>query len=90
MRESKIEKDSLVRSIKELKGIAYKFTSPGLRGVPDRLILLPIPKEHRELISKYMYFVECKAPGKKPRPDQLREHKRIRNLGYRVDIKDAI
>ena len=40
MSEKEIE-NYLVRKIKNKKGIAYKFTSPGNSGVPDRLCLLP-------------------------------------------------
>jgi hypothetical protein len=58
MREKDIE-SYLRDQVKKIKGIAYKFESPGNSGVPDRLVLLPDGK---------IYFVELKAPGKKPRP----------------------
>jgi hypothetical protein len=35
-------------------------------------------------------FVELKAPGKKPTPGQLREHARLRELGFRVEVLDSI
>lgn len=38
--ESDIER-RLGREIKKLGGLYYKFTSPGLPGVPDRLLVLP-------------------------------------------------
>ena len=38
--EAQIER-YLFNEIRKLKGIAYKFTSPGHAGVPDRIILLP-------------------------------------------------
>ena len=38
--ESQIEKH-LFYEIRKLKGLAYKFTSSGHAGVPDRVILLP-------------------------------------------------
>lgn len=87
MRESKVEK-ALVDELKDLGGRAYKFISPGRAGVPDRLCLLPIPERLRKTIAKYVYFVECKAPGKRPRPRQRREAEHLRDLGYRVDVKD--
>lgn len=31
----------LVKRVKALGGVALKFTSPGLRGVPDRIVVLP-------------------------------------------------
>ncbi len=68
IRESTIEK-YLVTEVKKSDGIAYKFLSPGRRAVPDRLVLLP---------GGRAVFVECKAPGEKPRPEQLREHERLR------------
>ncbi len=69
-------------------GIAYKFVSPGRRGVPDRLIVFPIAPEHIEIIAKYVRFVETKAPGKKPDLHQVREHKRLRKMGFKVEIID--
>ena len=35
-------------------------------------------------------WVECKAPGEKPRPSQLREHERMRALGQRVLVIDSL
>ena len=40
MKESEIEA-RLVRGVKALGGVAYKFVSPGNVGVPDRLVVLP-------------------------------------------------
>ena len=55
MKESTVE-TYLRKQVKEkLGGWALKFVSPGLRGVPDRLILLP---------NGRVVFVETKAPGK--------------------------
>lgn len=79
IRESTIEK-YLVAEVKKAGGIAYKFLSPGRRAVPDRLVLLP---------SGRAVFVECKAPGEKPRPEQVREHKRLRALGFDVVVLDS-
>lgn len=44
----------LVKSVEALGGKAYKFTSPGRRGVADRLVVLP---------GGAVWFVEVKAPG---------------------------
>lgn len=87
MRETKIEKD-VVQYAKDRKGIAYKFTSPNCNGVPDRLVLLPLPPLLQKALSPYMFFVECKAPGKKLRPLQTMERNKIRNLGYNVKVID--
>ncbi|MDX7988634.1 VRR-NUC domain-containing protein [Xenorhabdus sp. 12] len=79
IREDVIEKH-LVNEVKKAGGIAYKFVSPGRRGVPDRIVVLP---------NGRVVFVECKAPGEKPRPDQLREHERLRTLGQTVIVLDS-
>ena len=70
----------LVRKIKNKKGIAYKFTSPGNSGVPDRLCLLPNGK---------IFFVELKSPGKKPRALQVNQITKITKLGQRVYVMDS-
>lgn len=78
-RESIIEKH-LAAAVKAAGGVAYKFVSPGRRSVPDRIVLLP---------GGRIVFVECKAPGKAPRADQLREHERLRALGFNVVVLDS-
>ncbi|EMS0143634.1 VRR-NUC domain-containing protein [Escherichia coli] len=78
-RESLIEKH-LVAEVKKAGGVVFKFVSPGHRSVPDRIVLLP---------GGRIVFVECKAPGKPPRPDQLREHERLRKLGFTVVVLDS-
>lgn len=60
--------------------MAYKFTSPGRRNVPDRICVLP---------GGRIVFVELKAPGKKPTAGQAREHQRLRDLGQQVDVCDC-
>lgn len=79
MLEKKIEA-YLVQRIKALGGIAYKFTSPQRRSVPDRLVLLP---------SGRVCFVELKATGCKPTELQEREHTRLRTLGFVVLVIDS-
>ena len=79
---------SLRKGIIKRKGITYKLTETGRRGAPDRLMLEPIPEKYRDIVSKYIYFVETKKPGDKPKPHQIREHERLRFLGYRVDVVD--
>ena len=79
MSEKEIE-NYLVRKIKNKKGIAYKFTSPGNSGVPDRLCLLPNGK---------IFFVELKSSGKKPRALQVNQITKITKLGQRVYVLDS-
>ena len=80
MREKTIEK-KLVIAIKDMGGIALKFMSPGLDGMPDRIVLLP---------GGRMGFVEVKAPGKVPRPLQEARHRMLRMLGFRVYVLDTV
>lgn len=87
MRESDVEK-KFVKRVKDDGGVAYKFVSPGHIGVPDRLALYPIKDEHINIVGKYVVFVELKAPGKKPRPSQVREHKRLSAMGFKVEVID--
>lgn len=79
MREKNIE-HKLVMDTKVRGGIAVKFTSPGMTGVPDRLILLPKGRAG---------FVEVKAPGKKPRLLQEYRMKQLRELGFPVFVIDG-
>jgi hypothetical protein len=72
---------ALCARVKALGGIAYKFTAPGRRSVPDRLCLLPGGK---------VGFVECKAPGRRPTANQAREHELLRHLGFQVDVVDTV
>ena len=51
-----------------LGGKAYKWNSPGNRGVPDRIVLLP---------GGWVLLVETKAPGKNPRPSQIKVFERM-------------
>jgi len=69
--EKQIE-HSLVRGIKALGGIAYKFVSPGHAGVPDRILILPGGK---------VIFVELKRPGGKTTALQDMEITRLKFFG---------
>lgn len=78
MREKNVE-SKLVKAVKSMGGLAPKFTSPGLDGVPDRLVLLPGGK---------MAFIELKAPGKNLRPLQVRRKRQLESLGFLVYCMD--
>ena len=78
MREKNIEQ-KFVKAVKSAGGIAPKLTCPGYDGMPDRLVLMP---EGR------IGLVEVKAPGKEPRPLQVRRHEMLRNLGFKVFVLD--
>ena len=80
MREKVIEQ-KLVKTVQKMGGLCPKFVSPGLDGMPDRLVLLP---------SGRLIFVEVKAPGKKPRPLQRLRHDQLRSLGFMVCTLDDL
>ena len=83
MLEKSIEM-KLADAVKKRGGLAPKFVSPGLDGMPDRIVLMP---------GGRLAFVEVKAPGKKPRPLQEARHRILRELGftvYTLDDKDQI
>lgn len=66
-------------AVKAAGGCAYKFVSPGMSGVPDRLVVLP---------DNCIGFVELKAPGKKSRPEQCYQQCRLENMGCYVAVLD--
>ena len=80
MRENQIEA-KLKQMVEKQGGIAPKFVSPGLSGMPDRLVLLP---------GGHIAFVEVKAPGKVPRPLQEARHRTLRKLGFKVYVLDDV
>ena len=80
MREKTIER-KLAVTVKKMGGICPKFVSPGLDGMPDRLVLLP---------GGRLAFVEVKAPGKKTRPLQMVRHEMLKRLGFAVYVLDDV
>jgi hypothetical protein len=89
VREKKIESALVKRTINR-GGLCYKFTSPARRNVPDRLCLFPVPPIHRDIVKKYILFIECKAPGELPNAGQLREIVKLQNLGFNVEVVDSL
>lgn len=80
MLEKDIEKK--VCDYAKSKGIlVYKFSSPGHAAVPDRLFVRP---------GGEVFFIEFKAPGKKPTSAQWREILRLGNQGVSVYIIDDV
>jgi len=79
MREKAIE-SKLVKAVKSMGGLAPKFVSPGLDGVPDRLVLLP---------GGNMAFIEVKATGETMRPLQVRRKRQLESLGFSVYCIDS-
>lgn len=79
MDEKTVEK-FLKDKVAAIGGRAYKFVSPGNIGVPDRLVVFPGGK---------IAFAELKAPGKEPRPSQVAQIRRLRQLGVDVEVIDS-
>ena len=89
MLEKEIE--TKVKEYARSKGwITRKWTSPGHAFVPDQIFLNFVPPEHREIVAKYIRFVEMKREGRKPTPGQEREHTRLREQGFVVDVVDNV
>lgn len=78
--EKSIEQ-ALVKAVKKIGGLCWKFTSPGVVGVPDRLCLLTKGK---------VAFVEVKRPGESLRPIQLKRKKQLEELGFKVYVLDSL
>lgn len=79
MQEANVEK-YLIRYVKDKGGLCLKFISASMRGLPDRIVILPQGK---------IFFVELKAKGKKPRPEQTRVHKLFSSLDVKVYTADS-
>lgn len=78
MRESALER-RLVREVERIGGLAPKWVSPGNRGVPDRLVILP---------GGRTIYVEMKKPGEQLKPLQKRWKRKLQELGqehYKID-----
>lgn len=79
--ESTVEK-YLKKEANKLGFLCFKFTS-GDNGVPDRIIIG----------NGQVVFTEVKAPGEKPRPDQVMMLKKINQRGVPavyVDTRDEV
>ena len=81
--ESSIER-KFTQAVKKKGGLAIKMTPVGLRGLPDRIVLIQGGRAE---------FVELKAPGQKPRPLQLKWMERLRRMGfacYKCDSRSEV
>lgn len=76
MKESVIERH-LRLQVEKHGGLCWKFTSPGMVGVPDRIV---IPKDGQ------MFFVETKAPGGVLSSKQKRRHAELRARKQIVEV----
>lgn len=80
MDETRLER-RFKKEVERRGGRALKFISPGMRGMPDRLVLLP---------GGRTVFVEMKALGEKPTPLQEKRAAELRQLGFQVHCIDSI
>ena len=79
MNEQFIE-SQLKKAIKDMGGLCWKLVCPGITGVPDRICLM----------RNRAVFVELKAPGKKPRPIQVRRMNQLRQQGFTALVVDSV
>ena len=77
----KLVERKLVELVKINNGMCIKLLCDQLIGLPDRLCLFPNHK---------MAFVETKTTGQKPRRIQAYMHKKLRVLGFRVEVIDSV
>ena len=78
-----IIEDYLIKQAENNNCLCYKFTSPGKRGVPDRIVIG----------HGYTVFVECKSPTGTTRKQQDFRIKEMRDHGalvYVLNTKPAI
>lgn len=80
-REFQVEK-YLKKTTEKHGGEYRKWVSPGHRGVPDDILILPCFDPH-------VIFIEAKAPGEVPEPHQEREHARLEKAGGSVCVLDS-
>ena len=78
MRESEVEA-YLVKCVKKLGGEVRKVKWIGRRGAPDRFVM----------VCGLNFFVELKAPGKKPNEQQQREIKSLKSKDVAVYVVDS-
>ena len=71
----------LVEMCKENGALCIKLLTYQFTGLPDRMCLFP---------GGIIIFVELKTTGEKPRKIQLSIHKKLRELGFRVEVIDTI
>ena len=79
VREESVERN-LVKQIQNVFGewaSCDKYATPGRRGSPDRIVLVD---------GGHCFFVELKSPTGQLRPEQIHEHKRLRDLEFYVFV----
>lgn len=77
----KLVERKLVELVKARGGMCIKLLCDQLIGLPDRLCLFP---------NGEVVFVELKTTGRKPSRIQVFMHKKLRALGFRVEVIDTV
>lgn len=77
----KLVERKLVELVKACGGMCIKLLCDQLIGLPDRLCLFP---------NGEVVFVELKTTGRKPARIQVFMHKKLRALGFRVEVIDTV
>lgn len=80
MREKDIEAN-VKRYIEKQGGVCWKFTSPGTKGVPDRVILLP---------GGRIVFAELKTKIGCPSEMQKYRIRQLRRLGFEIRVVRSV
>ena len=78
--ESRLERH-LDYLVKTHGGFTRKKVYQGRTGAPDRQVFMP---------NGAIYFVEMKAPGEKPRPNQVAELTLLDSMGFSVWVIDSM
>lgn len=76
----KVIERKLAEAVKANGGMCIKLLCDNLLGLPDRMVLMPHSK---------IAFVELKTTGQKPRRIQVFMHKKLRALGFKVEVIDT-
>ena len=80
MTEHRLE-EILIREVSKIGGRAYKWTSPGNSGVPDRIIVMP---------GGRIFFVELKTESGRLSAQQRIQINRLKNLGQDASVVRGI
>lgn len=94
IRESDVE-DYFVNRVRSMGGEVRKVKWIGRKSAPDRVAMIPMQRDEfgNTKVMRLPYpvtlWVELKRPGEDPRPDQKREHERMRAVGQIVVVIDS-
>ena len=87
MKESLVE-GRLKAKAKAAGGVAHKWVSPSFTGLPDRIVLLPVPPEDYEVVNRYVKLVE--APHPYPGLASLEAARHIEAIADRAQAEDLV